>query len=136
MLRRRFPVLLAAGVALARSAEHPVSPLTGNLRTGGWPALRTEDGKQIRLTGDATTLAVLGDARLAGARVEAHGEFQAPDLFRIGPIHKRSLMVHQNGKKLLVSYWCDVCSIRTYAPGPCLCCQDETELDLRESIEP
>jgi len=25
-----------------------------------------------------------------------------------------------------------VCGIRAYTPGPCVCCQAETELDLRD----
>jgi hypothetical protein len=25
-----------------------------------------------------------------------------------------------------------VCSIRAYAPGPCVCCQKDTDLDLRD----
>ena len=28
-----------------------------------------------------------------------------------------------------------VCSIRTYTPGICYCCQDETALDLREKFD-
>jgi hypothetical protein len=30
----------------------------------------------------------------------------------------------------LVSYWCDICTIRSYTPGPCVCCQKDTTLDL------
>jgi hypothetical protein len=32
----------------------------------------------------------------------------------------------------VITYWCDVCSIRTYTPGKCWCCQQETTLDLRD----
>jgi hypothetical protein len=32
----------------------------------------------------------------------------------------------------MITYWCDVCSIRAYTPGPCVCCQQETTLDLRD----
>jgi hypothetical protein len=45
------------------------------------------------------------------------------------------MFVHQGGKRLFVTYWCDVCSIRTYTPGLCLCCRKETDLDLRESLD-
>ena len=55
--------------------------------------------------------------------------------FRVDPIHKRNMFVHKEGKRLMISYWCSVCSIRTWQPGSCLCCQDETELDLGESFE-
>jgi hypothetical protein len=32
----------------------------------------------------------------------------------------------------MVTYWCEVCAIRTYTPGECMCCQENTELDLRD----
>jgi hypothetical protein len=37
----------------------------------------------------------------------------------------------------LVTYYCDVCSIRYYQPGRCVCCQQETRVDLHdESTDP
>ena len=42
------------------------------------------------------------------------------------------MLVHRDGKKYTISYWCPVCSIRTYTPGKCMCCQEETHLDLEE----
>ena len=48
------------------------------------------------------------------------------------PFHTRPLYVIKDGKHLMVTFWCDTCSIRTYEPGPCWCCQRETELDLRD----
>jgi hypothetical protein len=32
----------------------------------------------------------------------------------------------------MVTYWCAVCAIRTFTPGICWCCREETELDLLE----
>jgi hypothetical protein len=32
----------------------------------------------------------------------------------------------------MVTYWCQVSYIRTYAPGECWCCQDDTALDLKD----
>lgn len=88
----------------------------------------------LRLEGDKQTTAVLADKRLDGMRVRLGGERAGVDGFRVGPIHTRALRVVQGAKLLFVTYWCEVCSIRTYAPGPCMCCQDETELDLRETV--
>lgn len=105
--------------------------LEGTLRV---PAvLESAEGK-MRLEGDKQTTAVLGDKRLDGMRVRLTGERLGGDGFRVGPIHTRALRVVQGAKLLFVTYWCEVCSIRTYAPGPCMCCQDETALDLRETI--
>jgi len=100
------------------------------------PALDPGDHKPISLTGDDATVAVLQDERLAGADFEAIGHFESPGHFMIDPITSRSMFVHKNGKRLVVTYWCDVCYIRTYTPGKCVCCQKWTDLDLRESDEP
>jgi hypothetical protein len=33
----------------------------------------------------------------------------------------------RGGKLYNFHYFCDVCNITTYAPGPCMCCREETE---------
>ncbi|MEP7364603.1 MAG: hypothetical protein ABI972_15210 [Acidobacteriota bacterium] len=98
------------------------------------PAVLETDSGKLRLEGDKQTTAVLGDQRLDGMRVRLMGERAGVDLFRVGPIHTRALRVVQGAKLMFVTYWCAVCSIRTYAPGPCMCCQEETALDLRETV--
>ncbi|HUA58329.1 MAG TPA: hypothetical protein VML19_06220 [Verrucomicrobiae bacterium] len=94
--------------------------------------LQTGDGKTVQLDGDEPTRKVLGDSRLNGFQVEAHGHFTDSGHFLIDPIHTHSFLVRKDGKLKLVTYWCDVCSIRAYTPGPCVCCQRETTLDLRD----
>jgi hypothetical protein len=118
-----MPVLCSAG---------PAQTLRGKLVKGleDKPALQTSDGKLVFLSGDDDTTGVLKDARLAGADFEVVGKSSAPDQFTINPIHTRAMFVHKDGKKLLVTYWCDVCAIRTYTPGICWCCREETALDL------
>jgi hypothetical protein len=96
--------------------------------------LTTSEG-EIELAGDGPTTAVLADSRLRDADFEAIGERTAATRFKIDPIHMRNMFVHRAGKRLMISYWCEVCSIRTWSPGPCMCCQDETALDLKESFE-
>ncbi len=119
---------------LAASAEAGGTSLRGRLarRQDKVPALRGPDGRLITLEGDPDTTAVLGDDRLAGLDFEVEGQVLAADRFRVGPFHTRSIWVHRDGSKLAVSYWCEVCSIRTYTPGLCMCCRDETALELRE----
>ena len=75
---------------------------------------------------------MLNDKRLAGFDLEAKGHFTAPDRFQVDPIHTRAMLVHKDGQAKLITYWCDICSIRTYSPGLCWCCQQETTLDLRD----
>jgi hypothetical protein len=99
----------------------------------GQPAeVETPDGKTVQLDGDEPTRKVLGDTRLNGFQVEARGHFTAPGHFLIHPMHTHSFLVRQDGKLKMVTYWCDICSIRAYTPGPCVCCQRETALDLRD----
>lgn len=81
-------------------------------------------------------MGVLNDKRLAGMDLEAIGHFESPEHFEVDPIHLKALFVHKDGKKYQITYWCDICYIRTYTPGPCWCCQKNTDLDLIEAQEP
>ena len=64
---------------------------------------------------------------------EALGHFRGAGRFLIDPIYKRAMFVHKDGKRLFITYWCNVCYIRTYTPGNCRCCQKYTDLDLTEN---
>ncbi len=121
--------------ASAFGAESPTTALRGTLRLdpGKAPAIETADHKRFLLKGDEPTMKVLNDARLKGSDFEALGHFAGDDAFEVNHIHLQSLFVYQNGKRLQVSYWCDVCYIRTSSPGKCWCCQKETDLN---PIEP
>src|SRR5262249_23160376 len=128
-------VLAAAAVSLASDAnvQQPVT-LRGKLIVEeGKPAvIETSDGQRIRLDGDNPTKKVLGDGRLNGFQVQARGHYTAPGQFTIDPIHTHGFTVNRDGHVKMVTYWCEVCSIRAYTPGPCVCCQQETTLDLRD----
>ncbi len=98
------------------------------------PALSAQ-GKLILLEGDEDTLGVLNDKRLADADLELHGFLDGPK-FTVNPIHTRNMFVHKGGERLSISYWCEVCAIRTYTPGICWCCREDTVLDLRKPDKP
>jgi hypothetical protein len=102
------------------------------VRDGAPPAVETAERKLVQLDGDEATRKVLADKRLNGYQVEAHGHFTAPDHFAIDPFHERGLVAVDKGKVRVITYYCDVCNIRTYTPGPCACCQKETTLELRD----
>ncbi len=136
MLRRQFvPFLLSP--AFLRGQGTP-SFVRGRLtqREGENGFLTTEGGKSLRLFGDEPTIGVLNDPRLKDADFEVGGRVRAPGEFEIDPIHTRSLFVHQNGKRLMVTYWCDICYIRTFTPGVCWCCQEWTRLDPKDPDTP
>ncbi len=133
MQRRAF--LLSCCLAAASFAEEPKpATIRGTLvqRPGQPPAIETAGHRFVSLDGDEPTKGVLNDKRLAGFDLEAKGHFTAPDQFLLDPIHTKAMFVHKDGHVKVITYWCDVCSIRTYSPGPCWCCQKETLLDLRD----
>jgi hypothetical protein len=129
--------LMLAAVSAFAADSHPGEALRGRLvlRDGKPPALETAEHKLVTLDGDEPTRKVLGDQRLNGFEIEAKGRFTAPDRFLIDPIHTHGMLVRQDGKLRMVTYWCDICSIRSFTPGPCVCCQRETTLDLRDPDE-
>jgi len=132
MTRRRALTLIALPAVLRASGQQSVR---GTLiqTADRLPALRTSDGNSIQLDGDEGTRSVLNDERLRSMDLEALGHFTAPDRFAVDPIYKRAMFVHKDGKRLFITYWCNVCYIRTYTPGNCRCCQKYTDLDLTEN---
>ena len=130
----RVLVLCVLALAGVHAAELKPETIRGKLtqREGKPPALETADHKYIDLDGDEPTRGVLNDKRLAGFDLEAKGQFTATGKFLVDPIHTQAMFVHKNGRLKVITYWCDTCSIRTYTPGPCWCCREETTLDLRD----
>jgi hypothetical protein len=139
LTRRSFARVLAIAPAIAgcvlRAETPSATSLRGKLHAGDKPVLVLPDGRRAELSGDAETELVLNDSRLDGIDFEVVGKWESAQRFAINPMHLRAMFVHQGGKRLFVTYWCDVCSIRTYTPGLCLCCRKETDLDLRESLD-
>lgn len=135
MTRRGFAGLIASALPSLRAQERVSIRGVLQPQETPEPVLLLDGGVRVALTGDEPTRGVLKDARLRGADFEAGGHYEKPGRFEIDPIHTKAIYVHKQGKKLFVTYWCDVCSIRTYTPGVCWCCQEETQLDLRESYE-
>jgi len=129
MHRRRFLVFVAAtGATRALAGASFRGRLTRD--AAGKPVLES-NGRRLRLSGDADTEAVLADDRLLNADLEVIGR-EAGGAVAIDPMHSAALWVHKDGRRLRITYWCDICAIRTYTPGLCVCCREETVLDLRE----
>lgn len=93
-------------------------------------------GSVVQLEGDGEVAKVLDDERLLGSDFEAEGERLEDGKFRIDGIHNKPLYVYQKQERLGVSYWCEICYIRTYAPGECWCCQEDTKLDPKDPNTP
>lgn len=99
--------------------------LHGHLRqpAGKEPVIETADHKSYTVSGDEFTKAQMADLKLNGREMELDGRFTSPNHFEASRIY-----TVKNGKRYDVTYWCDVCSIRTHMPGRCMCCQGPTEL--------
>lgn len=134
MRRRELAYLLAPALCAGQEQKKRLRGKLGKDGKGR-PVLRMEGGREVLLDGDESTVGVLLDDRVAGSDFEVVGEFGEGGVFQIEPIHKKGMFVHKEGKRLFVTYWCDICSIRTYTPGKCWCCQEDTELDIRERYD-
>jgi hypothetical protein len=62
-------------------------------------------------------------------RGKLRGEFGA---LTTAPIHTRALFTYKNGHRSMGTCWRQACAIRTYKPGICWRCRDETAHDLIE----
>jgi len=133
-MRVRLCLLVLAAISLYAAAPPKSETVRGKLVVGSGeaPVLETAEHARIVLDGDTPTRKVLHDPRVNGFEVEARGHFTAPGKFLIDGQHTRALVVRDGGKPKMITYWCDVCYIRAYAPGPCVCCQKDTDLDLRD----
>ncbi len=122
-MRVLFALLTATLLTAASTADANV--LRGRIRQGsGKPAVvQTSDGKSYTVSGDDFTKAQMADPKLNGREVELEGRFAGPGQFEAAKI-----FTIKDGNRYKVTYWCDVCSIRTHMPGRCMCCQGETEL--------
>jgi len=132
MTGRRQWILATVAAAWLRAAGK--ESVRGRLRQDEAqpPAMTTKDGRVVELAADSATTAVLRDARLKDEDFEVVGRYRGEGRFEVDPIHERALFVWRGGKRLVVTYWCDVCSIRAWSPGRCQCCQEEMRVDLRD----
>jgi hypothetical protein len=122
---------MACSGAIASDAAG--SALRGKLvQQTGKAFIDTADHKHVSLSADELTTKILLDARLNNSDFEVRGHFTTPDHFDVDPFEKRPAYIYVDGKRKVVSYWCDVCYIRTYSPGKCWCCQKYTDLDPQD----
>jgi len=91
-------------------------------------ALVTSTGEVHPLVKDLRSRGFWMDKRLRDRPMELHAH-RFPGLPFLRLIDVYSL---KDGNKYRVDYWCTVCAITTFQPGPCPCCQDEIE--LREQL--
>lgn len=93
-------------------------------------------GRLVSLESDEPVGMVLDDERLIGGELEVEGRAGGEGKFVIDEIHTKPLYTFVKGERLGVSYWCEICYIRTYSPGKCWCCQEDTKLDPKDPNTP
>jgi rubrerythrin len=69
-----------------------------------------------------TSTAVFTDARVRTRELQVTARLNAKKLLEI--IKVQSI---REGKLYDIYYFCEICNIRAYTPGPCPCCQKELE---------
>jgi hypothetical protein len=127
-------IAILAGAWMLSAAESKTEIIEGKLivHAGAAAVLETAEHQTVELDGDTPTQKVLHDDRLNGMTVHATGHFTAAGKFILDPKH--GLLVHTGGGAAkAITYWCKVCSLRSYTPGPCACCGGDTDLDLQDS---
>jgi len=129
------PSTLALGVALLLSSlsagglraaqTKPLATLEGKLSVteAGKPVLKTPAGVKELTGSNSYLLHTLQDKRLQGRELRLEGTLQPHGEFEVA----RLFTVH-DGKLFRVRYYCRVCNIEALEPGPCVCCQQPTEL--------
>ena len=125
-------VLIAAAANSPAAAQIQVQVLRGRIEAAAAQAPQpaetglfvTEGGLRHTVTGDEYTMGQLHDRRLAGRLWELHGTPGPGGRFVVD-----KLFTIKDRQRFRVTYFCVVCNIRTHAPGRCMCCQDETELE-------
>lgn len=118
---------LASLPAAAQWAEQikPLAALEGELLTTGnkGPVLKMHDKEEPLSAVTRYVFHTLQDKRLDGREVRVVGA-RKPD----GTFEVQWLYTIHNGKLFRVRYFCKICNIVALEPGPCVCCQQPTEL--------
>lgn len=96
------------------------------------PGFRTEQGEYYTLLRTKLSEALFRDPRLKKRDLLLKGRvFDQTRILDVTLI--RSL---KDGKLHDLYYWCDICTIKSVVPGPCMCCQEDVVLKERAVEKP
>jgi len=91
-----------------------------------WLALAAEDGKTYPLIKDAGSRMFFKDPKMLKRQVQLTGRVVG----NVKMLQVLSVRTVVNGKLHEPYYWCDLCKIKRFEPGPCDCCN--APLEFRE----
>lgn len=121
-------LLAAADVAV----RGHVAASSGQPQAPGRPLLfMTDEGQRLTLSGDEYSTSQLTDPRLKDRHWELRGTPKADGGFDV-----LRLFTIKDGELFRVTYFCVICNIRSHNNGPCMCCQEETEIQELPIEEP
>ncbi len=85
--------------------------------------LQTSDGKLFRFLPTDSATAMFEDSRVRAQQLQISTRLYPENQLEIIKVY-----AVKAGKLYDIYYYCEVCSITAYAPGPCPCCRQEMEL--------
>ena len=94
-------------------------------------AFKAENGRLYRFLANDVLTDIFADDRVRDRQLQITGLLHKEDRLEVTKV--QSL---RGGKLYDLYYFCDVCNITTYAPGPCPCCRKELELRETPASEP
>jgi hypothetical protein len=110
------------GTAVCLDAAGGVAPCRAALERFGW---ETPDGVVHRLARAESIVTMLRDPRVRERANQVTGLRGVT-----GEVEVVSIRAAGDGPARELFYFCAVCNVRSYSPGPCPCCRGE--MDLRE----
>lgn len=126
IISQRF--VAVGALLLAVSALASAEAIRGTLvdpANGGTLRLALTGGGAVDLELDEGLDLTMRDPQLAKRLWELRGHYQGGGRFAV-----EKIFTVKDGELHRVTYYCEICHITTHEPGPCMCCQGDT--DLRE----
>jgi hypothetical protein len=117
-------VVVRGRVTCLDAGGQPVDSLFGCI-TNNRLAFFSKDGKLYKFLPADSMTAMFSDIRVRQRELQLTARLLANDRLEIVKVQSIN-----EGRLFDIFYFCEVCNITAYAPGPCPCCRDE--LQFRE----
>lgn len=84
--------------------------------------LMSADGKRYKFLSTDSSTAMFTDSRVRQRELQITAKLLAGNNLEIVTVQSV-----RDGKLYDIYYFCELCNVRAYAPGPCPCCRNEME---------
>ena len=96
---------------LRLDAEHDCNPVSPNYQ------LRTNNGKLYKFSADDLIVPIFTESRVRKMELQITALLHGNELLELIKV-----LAVKEGKLYDIYYFCDLCNITAYGPGPCSCC--------------